>query len=64
MRDPAALAEEYEADAADAPLQEAPRERWPIMWTILFAVAASAALWALIFAAVGALWALLSDVHG
>jgi hypothetical protein len=59
LHEPSAFADKYEAEAAHplcADGRDAPRARWPIMWTIIGAVAVSVALWALIFIGARALW--------
>ena len=47
-------AAKYAPEPVSVPLHE--RGRWPLKWTIAFAVSVSLGLWALIFLAVRAIW--------
>ncbi|MBL8551656.1 MAG: hypothetical protein JNJ73_16840 [Hyphomonadaceae bacterium] len=58
MSDTSVIAAKYQAEAVHAPLHE--RGRWPLKWTIAFAVTVSLGLWALIFFAARALWTLVA----
>ena len=58
MLDTSVIGAKYDAEAAPAPVAQ--RARWPIQWTIAFAVVVSLGLWALIFMGARAIWSVFA----